>query len=202
MRASGTRGPRHRPIGTRQNGRCAMSTAGEIATALRTDSGQGESQIDQVSRQDRTAQNSIRAPIERERARNRIHEGMETGFLFSQLGDSEGLTWAWKAYLAHAHVTILTGLWKAGKTTLVAHLLKEFGKGGELAGRVEPTRVLVITEESQRLWVRRRDEMGIGDHVHVVCRPFAGRPRMAGLARTDGRNRGLDHGPRVRRRGV
>jgi RecA-family ATPase len=47
------------------------------------------------------------------------------------------------------------------------------GQGGALCGlRVRPAKVLVVSEEDQSLWVRRRDRLGIGSHVHVMVRPL------------------------------
>lgn len=94
----------------------------------------------------------------------------------SQLGSAESLKWIWIGYLALGHILLFTGLWKAGKTTLIAHLLKLFELGGELIGGILPVRVLYISEESTTLWARRRDDIGISDHVHFLCRPFLSRP--------------------------
>src|SRR5262249_58805029 len=44
------------------------------------------------------------------------------------------LSWLWRGYLAPGNVTLLTGQWKCGKTTLLAALLSRLGTGGELAG--------------------------------------------------------------------
>lgn len=71
------------------------------------------------------------------------------------------------------------GLWKAGKTTLISYLLRSFGTGGDIAGIIHPSKVLVVTEESKGLWARRRDEIGIGDNVSFVSRPFRGKPSMS-----------------------
>lgn len=120
---------------------------------------------------------SIRARIDTKGARNESSAAW-TPVPLSQLGEGDAVDWAWNGYLARGHITLFTGLWKSGETTLVAYLLREFGSGGELAGAVNPTRVVVVSEESRGLWVRRRDEIGIGDHVHVVCRPFKTRPAL------------------------
>lgn len=87
-----------------------------------------------------------------------------------------GIQWAWEGFLSLCHVTLLVGLWKCGKSTLLAHLLKAFCTGGDLGGRVTKSRVLLLTEESAPIWADRRDELGIGDDVDVVCRPFFRRP--------------------------
>src|SRR5436305_7560907 len=66
------------------------------------------------------------------------------------------IPWLWHGYLARCHLTLLTGQWKIGKTTLLAALLARLGQGGELAGRrVAPGRAVVVTEEGVNLWLKR-----------------------------------------------
>jgi hypothetical protein len=85
--------------------------------------------------------------------------------------------WLWRGYLARGSVTLLTSLWKSGKSTLLSHLVKTAGQGGELAGlAVAAGNVLVVSEEPQALWAGRRDKLGIGDHAGFYVRPFLGRP--------------------------
>ena len=43
--------------------------------------------------------------------------------------------WIWPGFLATGCTTLLTGEWKAGKTTLLSILLSRFGIGGTIAGR-------------------------------------------------------------------
>lgn len=87
--------------------------------------------------------------------------------------------WLWHGYLARGEVTLYTALWKAGKTTLLAHLLKVFGAGGHFCDRdVLPSRVLYVTEEHESMWAERRDELAIGDHADFLIRPFPGKPRF------------------------
>src|SRR5262249_16767528 len=58
------------------------------------------------------------------------------------------MPWLWDGYVSRFQLTLLTGQWKIGKTTLLAALLARMGAGGELAGRrVSPGRAVVITEE-------------------------------------------------------
>jgi hypothetical protein len=115
--------------------------------------------------------NAIRSPIGIKAA------GIEFAPVpMSQLDPSvHGLNWRWEGFIADGHITLLTGLWKAGKTTLLAWLLHEMGDGGNWAGPIHPSKVLVISEESRTLWVRRRDEIEIGDHVHIANKPFSAR---------------------------
>jgi hypothetical protein len=85
--------------------------------------------------------------------------------------------WLWHGYLAAGNVTLLVGQWKAGKTTLLSVLLARLGVGGVLASQaVRPARAVVISEEADDLWADRIERLGIGHHVHLVGRPFRGRP--------------------------
>lgn len=85
--------------------------------------------------------------------------------------------WLWKGYMARGGITLFSALWKAGKTTLLAHLLSLFGRGGTFCGQaVTPARVVYVTEESQALWAGRRDKAGFGDWCEFVIRPFTQKP--------------------------
>jgi hypothetical protein len=95
-------------------------------------------------------------------------------------GDSTSVEWLWDGFLAKGHLTDFYALWKAGKTTLLAALLQRMEHGGELAGRtVRPGKALVVTEEPKAKWVERREALALGDHVHIVSRPFPKRPNHA-----------------------
>jgi hypothetical protein len=88
--------------------------------------------------------------------------------------------WLWQGYLAPGAVTMLSALWKAGKSTLLAHLLRATAEGGELCGlAVRKSNVLVISEEPDRLWPDRRDALGIQDNVHFMIRPLRVKPSPA-----------------------
>jgi len=94
--------------------------------------------------------------------------------------DSTSVEWLWDGFLSKGHLTDFYALWKAGKTTLLAALLQRMEHGGELAGRVvRPGKALVVTEEPKAKWVERREALGLGDHVHIVSRPFPKRPNHA-----------------------
>jgi len=91
------------------------------------------------------------------------------------LGDS----WRLHGYLAVGSITLLTALWKSGKTTLISRLLRSFGDGSDFIGReVKACSVLVVSEEPNQLWVERRDELNLGDHVQVMPRPLKGKPTL------------------------
>ena len=85
--------------------------------------------------------------------------------------------WLWEGYLAPGSITLLSALWKAGKTTLLAHLLKTLEMGGSFCGKaVAPSRVLYVTEEAEGRWAKRRDQLILADNVSFFVRPFRGRP--------------------------
>jgi hypothetical protein len=88
--------------------------------------------------------------------------------------------WLWHGYLARGNVTLLTSLWKAGKTTLLAGLLRQLGTGGDLLGRAcAPARALVVSEESREHWAERLRTMPVGPHARLLARPFLTRPTPA-----------------------
>lgn len=93
--------------------------------------------------------------------------------------------WLWHGFLSRGGVTMLSALWKAGKSTLLAHLLRAFdGRSEQFLGLpITAARVLYVSEEHEELWAERRDELNIGDHVGMVCRHFRGRPSPAEWAK-------------------
>src|SRR5687767_7198878 len=85
--------------------------------------------------------------------------------------------WLWDGYIARHQVTLLTGQWKSGKTTLLAALLGRMGAGGTLAGQaVTAGRAVVVTEESASLWLPRLAKHGVGDWASFAFNPFVRKP--------------------------
>jgi hypothetical protein len=83
----------------------------------------------------------------------------------------------WEGMITPGGITLLSALWKCGKTTLLAHLVKRRQYGGTLCGlSVSQGGVLYVTEERQGRWAARRDQLEIGDHAHFLIRPFASKP--------------------------
>jgi hypothetical protein len=100
------------------------------------------------------------------------------------LGGAEPLApetdWLWRGYLAAGQLTLLTSLWKSGKTTLLSVLLARLKDGGDLLGlAVRPARALVVSEESVALWQMRRRRLDFGERADLLSRPFAGKPTAA-----------------------
>jgi RecA-family ATPase len=94
--------------------------------------------------------------------------------------ESDNAQWIWHGYLARGGITLFSALWKAGKSTLLSHLLKALdGSTCEFLGlAVAPSRVLYVTEENENIWATRRDKLLIGDHVGLWVKPFKGRSTM------------------------
>ena len=85
--------------------------------------------------------------------------------------------WLWHGYLAPGNLTLLTSLWKAGKSTLISVLLARMKTGGTLADRaLTAGRALVVSEEPPGKWVERSQCVDLDGHVDWFCLPFAGKP--------------------------
>jgi hypothetical protein len=84
----------------------------------------------------------------------------------------DSLDWIWQGWVAIAHITALVAKWKAGKTTLLHHLLCARECGGNIAGAVTPGLTLVISEEHATLWRMRSVSKTIAGHVRFICLPL------------------------------
>lgn len=85
--------------------------------------------------------------------------------------------WIWNGYLPKSGMILLSALWKAGKTTLLSHLLRALSSDGTFLGReVKAAKVLYVSEEGEQHWVRRRDTMGLRDNAGFYLQPFKVRP--------------------------
>jgi hypothetical protein len=85
--------------------------------------------------------------------------------------------WIWHGYLARGNLTLMTSLWKAGKTTLLAGVLRQLEFGGEFLGSTcVAGRALVVSEESKMHWASRMRTIRIGPHTRLMARPFLTRP--------------------------
>jgi hypothetical protein len=88
--------------------------------------------------------------------------------------------WLLQGYIARNNVTVYSALFKVGKTTFLAHLLRAAAQDGTFVGLpVKNCRILYITEEHESRWADRRDKLGLKDHITFIVRPFARKPTMA-----------------------
>lgn len=93
-----------------------------------------------------------------------------------ELGPSESPDWIWPGYVARGGVTLLTGLWKAGKTTLLGHLLRDLPLGTGLVDVPMNDPVAIVSEEPAGVWARRRDALGLGSTNLLLQRESFARP--------------------------
>jgi AAA domain len=85
--------------------------------------------------------------------------------------------WLWTGYIARGNLTLLTSLWKAGKTTMIAGLLQQLAADSMFLGRAcRATKAMVVSEESPTAWATRLALIPIGPHVQLMTRPFLRRP--------------------------
>jgi len=90
---------------------------------------------------------------------------------------SPPVEWIWEGNVAERNITLLTSLWKAGKSTLLSMLLARRHSGAALLDRfVQPGGSAVVTEEPAELWRRRSRHLDFGPNVSFYCRPFASTP--------------------------
>lgn len=101
--------------------------------------------------------------------------------------DGKPLEWLWDGYILRGEATLIHGAAKAGKTTLLAHILRAAENGGAVGGlEVKKSRILVVSEESIQTWAKRKLAIELGSNVAVLPRedvPWAGRPTWAAWER-------------------
>lgn len=85
--------------------------------------------------------------------------------------------WIVHGILSAGQTTILSAHPKAGKTTLLAHMIRALGTGEEFLERAtRPCKVLVMSEEDEPTIADRIADLGIGDYCAWYVRPFPTRP--------------------------
>jgi hypothetical protein len=82
--------------------------------------------------------------------------------------------WLWKGYIARGFTTLLVGLAKTGKTTLLCGLLQEFADGGFLLDRevAEGAGALILTEQNAMVFRSTIDNFGFGFDPERVAVAF------------------------------
>lgn len=98
---------------------------------------------------------------------------------------TESIEWLWEGYIAKGYITLFSAMYKVGKSTLLSWVLKHLDYSGAstlpqfIGLRTRPAKVLVISEEVERHWITRRDDLGLGDYVHLISKPFMLKPNKA-----------------------
>ena len=65
-------------------------------------------------------------------------------------------------------VTQLTGIWKGGKSTFLAHYFRAAVEGDEFITTVAKHKILLVTEENEMDLVMRRHEVGLEDNLQIM----------------------------------
>jgi AAA domain len=99
----------------------------------------------------------------------------------TELSDSDAsIEFLWDGCIARGHHTLLSALMKCGKTTFLGCLLRCMQRGELFLGRAtKECRTLIVSEESRGLWCRRRDALGLDNHLSLLCRPMLAKPTLA-----------------------
>lgn len=106
-----------------------------------------------------------------------IREGSYFSFVPKHISDltleNAKIDWIWEGFLAKGHLTLLSALWKSGKSTLVSQLLKAVQGGSQFAGQVtNASKILILSEESEAMWARRREELNLEIDCWITSRPI------------------------------
>jgi hypothetical protein len=105
---------------------------------------------------------------------------MSTTTLPQEVWDPEVMTshdqptdWLWQGFIARGNATLLTGMWKAGKTTLLSLLLSRRKDGGTLGAiPIKAGKTIIVTEENFQRWGQRARALDFGGKVCFLARPF------------------------------
>lgn len=98
--------------------------------------------------------------------------------LITDLEISEGndVSWVWEGFLARSHITLLSALWKSGKTVFLTYFLKRLQNGEDFCSKKTiPCKVLIVSEESEIIWARRREEYDLNYPIWILSRPIRAR---------------------------
>ena len=91
---------------------------------------------------------------------------LPTVTMIEDLGEYEPIEWFWQGYVAPTRKTMFVGHPKAGKTTLISHLVLGFsGAPSKVGPECKPVKTLIVSEEHPDHWRRRRQLLGIKDSM-------------------------------------
>lgn len=83
--------------------------------------------------------------------------------------------WLWEGYLVRGAITLLTGIWKGGKTVLITHLLRDLYLGTGLVSKAIDGPTLVVSEEPLNHWSGRDVDFEFDNRVYFLRRPSLAR---------------------------
>lgn len=121
---------------------------------------------------------SFQAPVSQNREANVPSTFRLVGI--DELGPAEPVEYLWAPFIARGAITLLTGLWKAGKTTLLTHLLRDIGRGEGLVTAPTLSPIIIVSEEPRSIWARRRDELALPNTIMLPVMNSNARPDRRG----------------------
>lgn len=89
--------------------------------------------------------------------------------------------WHWHGYIYPGCTTMLSALWKVGKTSLISQLLRSWMHEETFLGqKISKARALYVSEEGDATWEERTLKYGLreSDHHGWFLRPFSTQPTL------------------------
>lgn len=89
--------------------------------------------------------------------------------------------WLWENYIAKGNITLLSALWKAGKSTFLRCLFLAMAQEEEFAGQpTKKCKLLILSEEDRGEWSDKREEVddALIESVLVWSRPIRIKPNL------------------------
>ena len=89
--------------------------------------------------------------------------------------------WIWENYIARGNITLLSALWKAGKSTFLRCLFQAMAHAEEFAGQpTKKCKVLVISEEARGEWADKKEDVEVEDIRPIIIwpRPIRVKPNL------------------------
>lgn len=89
--------------------------------------------------------------------------------------------WIWENYIARGYITLLSALWKAGKSTLLRCLFLAMAEEEEFAGQpTKAAKVLVLSEESKGDWSDKKEDLEakLTENILIWVRPIRVKPNL------------------------
>src|SRR3990167_871874 len=101
---------------------------------------------------------------------------------WSKFTESENTKeWIWENYIAKGNITLLSALWKAGKSTFLRNLFVAISEQREFAGHpTTRSKILVVSEEDSGEWYSQKADLEDEqiEHILVWSRPIRMKPNL------------------------
>lgn len=88
----------------------------------------------------------------------------------ADIGPAAEPEWIFPGYIAGGAITLLSGQWKGGKTTLLTHLVRDAYTGSGLVESAITGPTLFVSEESSTIWAHRREQHQLDPRILLLQR--------------------------------